>query len=158
MEIIKKLDNFLNEAFQTRSLTSHIPREFMSKQMLVTGLRTKMNADIQKLLKPTYFKSIPLGRLFDILEKHGVVPLQEDNTYWSGILAGGVKQTEQVYFNLGWKTLPEKDYKDKGYDPSDKVTYPNKNGQYMAIPNAVLNMTYYKMPQSGNYEIVAYIG
>jgi hypothetical protein len=131
----------MNEAYSTRSLTSHIPPESMSKKTLKAGDRKKMNTQIQKLLKPTYFKQIPLSDIFKILEKSGIVPLQEDNTYWSGLLIGGSDRTEMVHFNLGWK------------NESKKV---HSMDMYQAIPNAVLTMTYYKM-QSGKYEVIAYV-
>lgn len=137
-----RLKKYITEGFSTRNLMSHIPPAWVSKKVLKVGDRKKINADLQKVLKPTYFKSIPLGQMFKVLEKHGLVPLQEDNTYWSGLLAGGVKETEMVHFNLGYKN----DYKEDG-----------KIKRYMAVPNAVMTMTYYKMPQSSNYEVIGYI-
>lgn len=143
MEIVSKLDKFLNETgFATRNLMSHIPPAWVSKKVLKVGDRKKLNADLQKILKPTYFKAIPLEQMFKVLEKHGLVPLQEDNTYWSGFLMGGVKNTEMVNFNLGYKD----EYKEE-----------HRLKRYMAVPNAVLVMTYYKMPQSGNFEVIAYV-
>ena len=151
-----KLKKYLKEGYTTRSLMDHIPPAFVSNQKLVVGQKNKINKDLQVLLKPTYFGSIPLDGMFKILEKHGLVPLQEDMTYWSGILTGGVKKTEMVHFNLGWKQMPKKDIKARGFE-GDKITYPNPDGRYFAVPNAVLTMTYYKMPQSGNYEVIAYV-
>lgn len=40
------------------------------------------------LINRTYWESIPLKEIFDTLERHGVVPLQEDGTKWSGFLSG----------------------------------------------------------------------
>lgn len=147
-----KLKDFLVEDVSVRSLTAHMPQDFMSKKFLKGPVRSKMNKEIQILLKPTYFDSIPLKDIFKILEKHGTVPLQEDATYWSGFLTGGVKKTEQVYFNLGWK-----DFKDTGLEAGEgRVKYPNQHGQYMVIPKAVLSLSYFKMP-SGRYEVIAYV-
>ena len=136
-----RLKKFLNEGYNTRSLTSHIPSDYLSKKKLNAGERKKINTQIQKVLKQTYFKQIPLDQIFKILEKHGVVPLQEDNTYWSGLLIGGVSDTQMVHFNLGWENQ-----------------YNTEHGmkRYMAIPNAVFTMTYYKMP-SGKYEVIGYV-
>lgn len=100
--------------------------------------RSKLNRKISKILKPTYFDKIPLEDIFDVLEEHGLVPLQEDNTYWSGILAGGVKKTEQMTINLGWKDTEQ-------------------NKQYQPVSNAMLSLSYYKMPKSGKYEVIAYV-
>lgn len=146
----KRLKEF-NEAAVVRSLMSHMPQDFMSSKKLPANLRKRANTDINTLLKPTYFDSIPLKDIFKILEKHGIVPLQEDATYWSGILTGGVKKTEMVYFNLGWKEYPGK------LEKTVSAKYPNRHGQYLIIPNAVLSLSYYKMPKSGRYEVIAYV-
>lgn len=137
-----RLKQYIKEGYSVRSLTDHIPPESMSKKALKAGDRKKINASIQKLLKPTYFKQIPLDKIFKILEKNGIVPLQEDNTYWSGLLLGGSDKTQMVHFNLGWA----KEYKEV-----------HGMKMYQAIPNGVLTMTYYKM-QSGKFEVIAYIG
>lgn len=109
------------------------------KHKMNTQVRKKINTAIRKVLSPTYFKKIPLQPLFDILEQFNLVPLQEDQTYWDGFLTGGVKQTEQVHFNLGVK---------------DKI---DSDKRYPVIQNANLNLSYFKM-QSGKYEIIAYVG
>jgi hypothetical protein len=119
----------------------HIPPAWVSKKVLKVGDRKKINKDLQKILKQTYFKSIPLDRMFKVLEKHGIVAIQEDNTYWSGFLMGGVKNTEMVNFNLGYKNEYKEEHGIK---------------RYMAVSNAVLTMTYYKMP-SGKFEVIGYI-
>ena len=126
----------------TRSLTNQIPPAMISKKHLKAGERNKVNKDIQKLLKPTYFKQIPLDKLFKIIEKHGMIVLQEDMTEWSGLLIGGVKQTEMVNFTLGWK-----------HEESGLKSFKT----YMAVPNATLVLTFYKMPHSGKYEVIAYV-
>lgn len=146
----------LHEAAVVRSLMSHMPQDFIDKKKLKGNVRQKMNKDINKLLKPTYFKDIPLGSIFKILEKHGVVPLQEDATYWSGFLTGGVKKTEMVYFNLGWKNFESTSLVGAGKEAWPGTKYPNKSGQYRIISNAVLALSYFKMP-SGNYEVIAYV-
>ena len=136
-----KFQKYMKEGFTSRSLIDEIPDEWVSKKKLKVGDRKKMNAGITRILKPTYFKSIPLDEIFKVLEKNGIVVIQEDQTEWSGLLVGGVRRTEMVNFNLGWKD----DYKTE-----------HGSKRYMAIPNAVLVMTYYKM-QSGKYEVIAYV-
>ena len=108
------------------------------KHVINARMKKRINTDITKFLKPTYFDKIPLQPLFDILEKHGLVALQEDQTKWDGFLLGGVKKTERVQFDLGVKEF------------KDGNTYP-------VITNAELQLSYYKM-KSGKYEVIAYIG
>ena len=132
-----KLKSFLDEAYRTNTLINFLP-EWLSNTKLKTGDRKKANRDIQKILKPTYFKSIPLGQIDKALRKHGMLLIQEDNTPWSGLLLGGVDKTEMVNFNLGW------------------LSEENEPKRYKAVPNAVFTMTYYKMP-SGKYEVIGYV-
>ena len=98
----------------------------------------KINKEVHKIMKKTYFKEIPLQPLFDILKKFNVIVIQEDFTPWSGILTGGVKETEQIYFTLAWN---EKD---------------ERNFYSQVIPDAKLALSYYKMP-SGKYEVISYV-
>lgn len=117
-------------------------REFLNenkKRRLVNKVKSKMNKEISAFLKQTYFEEIPLKDLFDILKKYDIVPIQEDNRYWDGMLTGGVKDTAQVYFDLAWKDSKE------------------GNRYTEEVPNANLAMSYYKMPRKGKYEIIAYI-
>lgn len=120
-----RLYNYLNEA-KVRKL----PKK----------TKDKINKEIQDILKPTYFKEIPLNDLFKVLDKYNIVPIQEDNTYWSGMLTGGVKDTVQTYFELAWKDSKE------------------GNRYTQEIPNASLALSYYKMPSTGRYEIISYLG
>jgi len=108
-------------------------------QKLTRPMISKINKEIWKLLEPTYFKSIPLDEISDILKKHNIILLQEDDTEWSGWLLGGVNKTEQVYFDLGWI--------DSAYDMHGLKAY-------QKITNSLLALSYYKM-QSGKYEVLA---
>ena len=110
-----------------------------TKKDRLTPKETKaINKEIHKLLEPIHFDIIPLSDIFDILERHGVQVLQEDQTPWSGLLLGGVDNTEQVYFDLA----------------KDQETF---EGRYIhMIGNCCLTLSYYKM-QSGRYEVLAYI-
>lgn len=124
MKIEEKLEIILNEA---------------RKRKITQPIRNKINKEIDKVVKQTYFDKIPLKPLFSVLEKYGIVPIQEDNSYWSGILAGGVDNTEQVYFDLAWADSKE----GKQYTET--------------VSNANLALSYYKMPKSGRYEIISYL-
>jgi hypothetical protein len=134
----KRLDERVTEALTVRSITDDVPRDFISKVRANQGLRNKINKDLHKIMKPTYFNSVPLKDIFNMLNKHGIVVLQDDQTEWSGFLLGGVKQTEQIVFRLGWKETKDQDKR------------------YQVISNMALNLSYYKMP-SGKYEVIAYV-
>ena len=101
----------------------------------------KINKEIHKYVKDTYYKQIPLDDIFNAMKKFGIVALQEDQTEWDGMLLGGVKKTEQIYFDLGFIDSDNKRY----HLP-----------MYEVIPNARLNLSYFKMT-SGKYEVLAYI-
>jgi hypothetical protein len=140
-----KLKKYLKEGYRVRDISNEFHPDLVGKSMKAPQ-KKKINKDIHKLLKPTYFKSIPLDDIEKILNKYGVLMLQEDATPWSGFLLGGVKKTEQVYFTLGWM---------------GEMILPDAQGffstkQRKVIPNAMLNLSYYKMT-SGNYEVLAYV-
>ncbi len=100
----------------------------------------KINKEIHKYVKDTYYQQIPLDDIFNAMKKFGIVALQEDQTEWDGMLLGGVKKTEQIYIDLGWAdTKDENDY-----------------DRHEVVPNARLNLSYYKM-ESGKYEVLAYV-
>ena len=50
--------------------------------------RTEISRFLSDLCKKKH-DSIPLGEIFGRLEGHGIVPIQEDGTRWSGFLIGG---------------------------------------------------------------------
>jgi hypothetical protein len=133
-----RLKQFINERGNPLNAISS---DWISKKKMKAGQKKKLNTQIYKILKPTYFKSIPLDPIFDMLEKNGVIVIQEDNTPWSGFLVGGVKRTEYVNFALAWK---------------DEMEMMHGLKAYKAIPNAMLSLSYYKM-ESGNYEVLGYI-
>jgi len=103
-----------------------------------SGVRSKINREIGNLISPKnqtkYFDKVPLKDLFNILDKYGVVPLQEDNREWSGFLTG---REGKASFDLA---------------PKDSKV----DDTYTPYPNTVMRMTWYKMP-SGKYEIVCYL-
>lgn len=99
-----------------------------------------MNKELGKISKQIYFDSIPLTQIFAILRKYGVVAVQEDQTEWSGFLVGGRDKTEQVYFDVADLSMMD-----------EQGRYPN------VYSNTRLALSYYKMPNSGKYEIVTYM-
>jgi hypothetical protein len=74
---MKNIDNFFKniqiaEAYQVRqlpSLASQSPKEWVSKRKLSSSERNKANKEIQKVLKKTYFSSIPLNEIEKALNK-----------------------------------------------------------------------------------------
>lgn len=98
-----------------------------------------VNKEISALITNRYFSSIPLDGIFSILEKYGMIALQEDYTAWSGFLTG-----ESGHADI-----------DVGYASSKR----EKDGYTFYTPtrNNMLHLSWHKMP-SGNYEITAYLG
>lgn len=105
---------------------------------LIAALRKKINNEIFKLLKPTYFRRIPLGDIVAVLKKHHVVMLQEDNTEWAGLLCG---EDERAVIELADEDT---------FLPIGKVK------MYVPYTNAMLILSWFRMP-SGNYEVLCYV-
>ena len=102
--------------------------------------RQNINKDLTRLMAPTYFKAIPLDEIFGVLEKHGVVVLQEDQTIWDGFLLG---RDGHTYLSLGYA-------RSKYLGNNDIPTYEEIN-------NARLTVTWHKMEGSGKIEVLAFI-
>jgi len=102
---------------------------------MTAPLRRKLNTELQKVLKKTYFKSIPLDDITKALEKGGVVMTQEDHRLWSGMLMG---DSAQDSFDLA---------------PKESEV----NGVYNPYLNSVLVLSWYKREESGNIEVIGYI-
>ena len=127
MNITERIEKYLNEGRMEKA------------QAIPANIKRKINKDISMVIKPTYFDKIPLDEIFDVLKKYDIVVLQEDGRPWEGFLTGGINKTEQVHFDLGWTWKKD----NRGYHP--------------VIPNANLQLSYYKM-ESGRFEIISYIG
>jgi len=96
--------------------------------------RDRINSKLNELTRNNYFLRIPLSIIFDILEEEEVVPLQEDNTEWAGILSG-----------------------DKGRLMIRLAPAISRHGEfYTPYVNAALNIHWHKM-ESGRYEVIAYV-
>jgi len=107
-----------------------------SNKTLNASIKRKLNSDLGKLTFNTYFDSIPLTEIKNILKKYHVILLQEDNTEWSGFFTG--------------------------YDGKANIDIGNSESTmggkfYVPYNNVNLVLTWHKMP-SGKYEIVTYIG
>ena len=87
----------------------------------------------------SYHQEIPLQTIFDILKDNNIIPIQEDGTYWSGLLIGG-------------KQCGEEGTKDQVALIDLAI---NINEQYIPCKQS-LAISWCKMP-SGKYEIVAYL-
>ncbi len=97
---------------------------------MVTKERKRINTQIGRFLKPIYFRQIPLDDLFNILEEHGYQAVDEEGNRWNGFLCG---RDGVVYFDIvDLNTRQEAKYR--------------------------LNLQWYKMDYTGNYEITAYVG
>ena len=90
-----------------------------------------LNVRVRELLAPTYFESIPLEGIDEILQSEGLALIQEDNTRWSGFLVGS---DSQALIGIG------------------KV-----NGTEMldSTKNALM-ISWYRM-NSGRWEVIGYI-
>jgi hypothetical protein len=89
------------------------------------------------------------SNIFAVLEKRGIVVLQEDNTKFSGFFLGENAQTYFPVAPIGSKHWI-RTVKGNVYDAN---TYEG----YTPFKNSALTLSWYKMP-SGKYEITTYIG
>jgi len=79
-----------------------------------------------------YHYSIPIGTIFEQLEKVRIIPLQEDNTPWVGMLLG---REGKAVLNLA---------------------YQGPEGVYNPVKNSMLVITWYKH-ETGRYEVNTYL-
>jgi hypothetical protein len=114
-------------------------REDKATNRMDSVTKKNINRELHELMKPTYFTEIPLDGIFAILEKNGVIPLQEDGTKWSGMLLGDDSHT---YIELGMKSSEQ-----------DVHGLPT----YTPIVNTSLALSWHKM-NSGKSEVLAYLG
>ena len=112
---------------------------FRAEHNISAKVRNSINKKLQKALKQIYFRKIPLRTIFEILESEHVVPVMEDGTYWEGLLLG--RESREV-FELA----------------DDSYFLPVGNSKvYAPYTNCMLVLSYYKMPETGNYEVIAYV-
>lgn len=98
-------------------------------------LRKKVNKELREL--GDYHPEIPLDKIEDILEKYGIVLLQEDYTKWSGFLLG---EESNTYIEIGYINTARQE---------NDITF------YTPIINSKLSLSWYKM--QGRYEVISYL-
>jgi hypothetical protein len=114
-------------------------REDKATNRIDPATKKNINRELHELMKPTYFAEIPLDDIFAVLEKNGVVPLQEDGTKWSGMLLG---DDSHAYIELGMKSTEQDVHGLPAYTP---------------VINTTLALSWHKM-NSGKSEVLAYLG
>lgn len=130
-EVLKKVNPEL-------ALNEEIGQGVINPTRLNAPLRKRINTELTRL--PNYFNDIPLETIEEILEKYGLLILQEDHTPYQGMFLGAEGQAQI----------------DIGYIQTAQQSEDNEVTFYTPIENAALILTWYKM-QSGKYEIVSYI-
>lgn len=93
----------------------------------------KLTQAVQRVLRPTYFPSIPLAELKEALQAQGVHLLDVDGTPWEGFLLGA---QGRCVIDLG-------------------ISLSTDNSQFRSL-NRGLALQWYKMP-SGKIEVNGYI-
>jgi len=104
------------------------------KTRINAKLKKHMNSVMFKVLKPTYFSAIPMDSMFGVMQEFGLVPLQEDGTFWDGFLCG---RSATCFIPMGF------------------VDNTDSEGFYTPVDNSGLRLSWYKM-ESGRYEVTAY--
>jgi hypothetical protein len=110
----------------------HFVVDETSKKFILTGAKKRMNKDLAEISR-NYHRAIPLDDIFKSLKKEGVVPVQEDMTPWAGLLLG------------------------RDGRASIELVRSDEFGIYHPVANAMLVLSWYKMEQTGNYEVNAYV-
>ena len=85
-----------------------------------------------------YLDYVPLDIIFSYIKEEGYVPLQEDMTEWSGVVS---HHSGKIHVLLGDANSVRMEYGEPVYKPL----------------NASLFLSWYEMPESGKYEVVAYV-
>jgi len=105
-----------------------IVRDMSLKTVLPPAVKRKVQREIERVLRPTYFRSIPLSDIADRIAPLNVHLIDDDGTEWSGFLTGADGRAD---FELAY------------------------NGLH--VKNALFHLTWHKMDMSGNYEVIGYI-
>jgi len=111
---------------------------------LDANTKRKANAYLSDVCKK-YYPKIPVQEIFGTLRRNfGIVPLQEDGTAWEGFLTG---EEGRMTLDIGPRSqFPEW----PGSGEPGISTYP-------VYTNSNLVFSWYRMPETGNYEINAYL-
>ena len=104
--------------------------------IITPSLRNKVNAELSAKNLGSYFASLPLNKIEQILKKHGLVLLDDDGTEWQGMIHAGSGYQ---------KVLIDYAFADTA-----------KNGVYLPMNNSVLVLGYEKM-ENGKYDVNVYL-
>ena len=111
--------------------------------MVNKSIRHRVGKAVWEVLKPTYFKEIPLDSICQALIENDMIMLQEDNTEWNGILCG---IQGEAFFHVAPLDSGRIDY-----DINEEV--------YEPYENTGLRLTWYKCEsrRDGKFEVIGYI-
>ncbi len=101
---------------------------------LPANIRKFVTSRLQKEYGSGYFPKIPLKEIFNILKESYILPVDESGEEWSGMLLG-----------------------DRSHTSFDLVIYDNDTQEFVPISDSMLVLSWYKMEQTGRYEINAYL-
>lgn len=107
----------------------------LDEENIDRNVKRKVNDDLDRLTKNTYFNSIPVEEIEEVLDKHNIVMLQEDYTEFDGFFTG---DDGRENIDLAYKDSEE-------------------NGRYEPFMNTSLVLSWYKRQETGHFEIVCYL-
>lgn len=130
-------------AWKTAQLDSMVDK-MESKPMargnsIPAALRKSLQKAVAEVLKPTFFTQIPISDIDQALRANGCLLVQEDGTPWSGFLTG---REGRAQLDIA---------------PLANVQNNESFDQYVPFDNTVLLIMWYKMEQTGRYEVTGYI-
>lgn len=109
----------------------------MQKQnRLNPKINKRINIEFSRLLDGRYFEMVPISEIMSIMEQQGVVLLQEDDTRFEGFISG---REGRASINVG------------------DINNVDDDGVYVQFTNSMLILTWYKMEETGRFEVVAYL-
>lgn len=100
-----------------------------------TSVKRAAGEALSRVLEPTYFGEIPIRAVDEGLRRAGLLLIQEDGEPWSGLLTG----------------------RDGRASIDVAPVSSEQNGVYTAYTNTALYITWHRMDETGNYEVVAYL-
>lgn len=112
-----------------------IARNLMGADRLEASIRSRIIKELSKISThnaATYYRSIPMDKVFKVLKDFGLVVLDEDGTELKGYILTG--RDGHTNFDIG-------------RDLGDKLG--------TAFANTLLHLNWHKMEPSGNYEFTA---
>lgn len=100
----EKVEDFFDSLIQSKMDRSNVVRvqDAINKAVLSSGKKSVVNNRLETLTNKL-FRQVPVDDIVDILDKEGIVLLQEDFTPWAGFLFGSEAQAD---FPIGDKNQP----------------------------------------------------